>query len=312
MLVSFITVFLNERDNLPNAYQQVLKFKDFFPDVEWEYIMVDDGSTDGSWEFVSELSKKDPRVRGVRFTRNFGAISAVMAGLEVAKGEYLFDMAADGQEPIELFADLLKSNIENGYEISWAVRRSREDSLFSRLFSKVYYKIIRTYAISNFPSEGLDAFCINKRIAKFLLDNYESTSNMHNLTYWAGFPYGKVYYDRQARKKGKSKWSFKKKLNLFLNSFLSFSYAPLRFVTLMGLFSFFGGIIYGAYIAFYAIFHGFAVSGFATILILLLLGFGITNLSIGIISEYIWRNFELSKKKPLFIVRETTFEKEEE
>ena len=76
----FITVLLNERDNLPTAYQQILEFNKHFPDVNWEYVLVDDGSTDGSWQYISELSKKDARVRGVRFTRNFGAISAVMAG----------------------------------------------------------------------------------------------------------------------------------------------------------------------------------------------------------------------------------------
>ena len=196
MKVSFITVLLNERENLPNAYEEVLKFNDHFPDIDWEYILVDDGSTDGSWLYISELSKKDPRVKGLRFTRNFGAISAVMAGLNSATGEYMFDMAADGQETMELFARLLKSNLDNGYEISWAVRKTRKDSLLSKFFSKFYYWIIRSFAIPNFPAEGLDAFCINRRIAKFLLDNYESTSNMHNLTYWAGFPYGKVYYDR--------------------------------------------------------------------------------------------------------------------
>ena len=307
MIVSFITVLLNERENLPNAYQQVLEFNDHIPGIDWEYILVDDGSTDGSWEYISALSKKDARVKGIRFTRNFGAISAVMAGLNIATGEYIFDMAADGQEPIELFAQLLQSNLDNGYEISWAVRISRKDSFLSKFFSKMYYKIIRTFAISNFPAEGLDAFCINRRIANFLLENYESTSNMHNLTYWAGFPYGKVYYDRQKRTKGKSKWTFGKKFNLFINSFLSFTYAPLRFVTILGLIFFLIGLIWGGYIILYAFIYGFKIEGFASIMALILLGFGITNLSIGIISEYIWRNFEIAKKKPLYIIREKTF-----
>ena len=308
MFVSFITAFLNEKENLPDAYQNVLEFRKYFPGVDWEYILIDDGSDDGSWEYVEELTKKDSRVKGIRLTRNFGAISAVMAGLEVAKGDFIFDMAADGQEPIELFVNLLKSNLENNFEISWAVRNSRNDPFISKIFSNIYYKIIRKFALPNFPSEGLDVFCINKRIANFLLENYESTSNMHNLTYWANFTYGKVYYERQKRAKGKSKWTFSKKLNLFINSFVSFSYAPLRFVTLMGILFFIGGFLWGLYITYYALFCGFPISGFASIMVIVLIGFGITNFSIGIIAEYIWRNLELSKKKPLFIIREKTFE----
>ena len=306
MLVTFITVFLNEEDNLPKAYEQVLKFNTLMPHIQWEYILVDDGSTDGSWEFVSQIAKQDYRVKGVRFTRNFGAISAVMAGLNVGNGDYLFDMAADGQEPIELFAELLKTNLKHGYEISWAVRRSRNDSFFNKVFSTVYYNLIKTFAISNFPKEGLDAFCMNKRVARFLLDNYDSTSNMHNLTYWANFNYGKVYYDRLERTSGKSKWSFAKKLNLFINSFVSFTYAPLRFVTLMGGLFFIVGLIWGSLIVYHALAHGFEYSGYASIMALILFGFGVTNLSLGIVSEYIWRAFEITKKKPLYIIKEET------
>lgn len=309
MLVSFITVFLNEEDNLPRSYEQVLKFNDLMPDIEWEYIFVDDGSTDASWEFVANLAKKDYRVRGVRFTRNFGAIAAVMAGLQVAKGEYVFDMAADGQEPIELFADLLKLNIEKGHEISWAVRRSRQDSFLSNFFSKIYYKLIKTFAIPNFPKEGLDAFCMNQRVAKFLLENYDNTSNMHNLTYWANFDYGKVYYDRLERQVGVSKWSFTKKLNLFINSFVSFTYAPLRLVTLMGGVFFIFGLLWGIVIIYHALVHRFEYEGYASIMALLLFGFGVTNLSLGIVSEYIWRAFEVTKKKPLYIIKEQTKQK---
>lgn len=306
MLVTFITVFLNEEENLPLVYNQLLRFNELMPDVEWEYILVDDGSRDKSWDYVCKLANKDARVRGIRFTRNFGAISAVMAGLDYAKGEYIFDMAADGQEPIELFAELLRMNLENNYEISWAVRRSRNDSMMNKFFSSIYYRLIKAFAIPNFPKEGLDAFCMNRRVARFLLENYDSTSNMHNLTYWANFKYGKVYYDRLNRKIGKSKWSFKKKFELFVNSFVSFTYAPLRFVTLLGFLFFLVGLVWGGIIVYYALVHGFEYSGYASIMALILFGFGVTNLSLGIVSEYIWRAFEITKKKPLYIIHETT------
>jgi hypothetical protein len=185
------------------------------------------------------------------------------------------------------------------------VRRTRNDSFFNKLFSNIYYRLIKNFAISNFPREGLDAFCMNRRVAKFIIDNYDSTSNLHNLTYWANFEYGKVYYDRLERKSGRSKWSFTKKLNLFINSFVSFTYAPLRMVTMVGGFFFIIGLIWGGIIIYHAIFNGFEFKGYASLMALLLFGFGITNLSLGIVSEYIWRVFEVNKKKPLYIIRET-------
>ena len=135
-------------------------------------------------------------------------------------GDYVFDMAADGQEPIELFWDLLNSNLENGHEISWGVRKTRNDPFFTKLFSIIYYKLVKKFVLNNYPKEGLDTFCMNRRVVDFVLLNYDSTSNLHNLTYWANFDYGKVYYDHKERKIGKSKWTFKKKFNLFLNSFI--------------------------------------------------------------------------------------------
>jgi glycosyltransferase involved in cell wall biosynthesis len=308
--ISFIIVFLNEFKNLEFSFNQVQKLDQLLPDFDYEIIFVDDGSTDGSWEIVKEFAKEHSNVKAISFTRNFGAISAVMAGLKVAQGDYIVDMAADGQEPIELFVDLLKCNLENGYEISWGVRRTRNDSFFNKLFSNIYYRLIKTFAISNFPREGLDAFCMNRRVAKFIIQNYDSTSNLHNLTYWANFDYGKVYYDRLERTFGESKWSFTKKLNLFINSFVSFTYAPLRLVTIVGGVFFFVGVIWGSVIIYHSIFHGFEYAGYASLMALLLFGFGVTNLSLGIVSEYIWRAFEVNKKKPLYIIKETAKKKE--
>ncbi len=302
--VSFITVFLNEEKNLENTFHQVRKIEALMPEVDYEVIFVNDGSTDGSWQVVKNLASQYSFVKAVSFTRNFGAISAVMAGLAEVEGDYIVDMAADGQEPIELFVELIKSNVDNHYEISWAVRRTRQDSIFSKIFGKMYYTIMRSYAIPNFPKEGLDAFCISKRLGDFLLDNYTATSNMHNLLYWANFESGKVYYDRQERKHGKSKWSLKKKLNLFINSFISFSYFPLRLVSILGITMMSLSVIWGTYIILHGIFTGFPVQGYASILAMLLFGFGITNFSIGIISEYIWRTLDNVKPKPLYIVKE--------
>ena len=304
MLVSFVIAFLNEENNLSSAYKQVLSFKPPVDNVEWELILIDDGSTDKSWEIAKEIISKDNRVKGIRLTRNFGAISALMAGIKEAKGDYIFDMAADGQEPIELFSDLLKSNLENGFEISWGVRKSRKDPFLTKLFSTIYYKLVKKFVLENYPKEGLDTFCMSQKVANFVLENYDSTSNLHNLTYWANYEYGKVYYDHKERNSGKSKWTFKKKFNLFLNSFISFTYAPLRFVTIMGLIFFLVGSAWGAHIIYYALVHGYEYSGYASIMSLISFGFGLTILSLGIISEYIWRAFEISKNKPLYIVKE--------
>ncbi|MCS6795529.1 MAG: glycosyltransferase family 2 protein [Raineya sp.] len=302
--MSFIVVFYNEEYNLPLVFEEIRKIEQLLPEVDYEIVFVDDGSKDNSWKVVKEFASKYPFVKAVSFVRNFGAIQAVIAGMQVAEGDFLVDMASDCQEPVELFVSLLKENLEKGYEVSWGVRKSRQDSFKSVLFSKFYYWIMRNFAIKNFPKEGLDAFCISKRVKEFILQNYTVTSNLHNLLYWANFESGKVMYDRRERKKGKSKWSFSKKLNLFINSFVSFSYAPLRFVTLMGIIFLVLSLIWTTYIIIHAIVTGFPVPGYATITSVLLFGFGITNFSIGVISEYIWRILENVKPKPMFLIRE--------
>jgi len=301
--LSFIVVFLNEENNLVNICKEIKKIELLLPDLSYEIVLVNDGSSDRSWEIASELAKDaNENIKAISFIRNFGAIEAVIAGIQESNGRFLVDMAADGQEPIELFANLYKNNIEEKVEVSWGVRTSRKDPWLSNLFSKLNAKIMQTFAIKNYPNEGLDAFCISRKIGQYLLDNYTATSNLHNLIYWAGHKSGRVPYERKERTSGKSKWTTSKKINLFINSFVSFSYFPLRLLTIVGiLFSFFG-FIWGSYIVIYRVFFGFPIEGWASVIAILFFGLGITNLCLGIIAEYIWRILANINPKPLFII----------
>ena len=303
--LSFVVAFYNEEKNIFNICSEISKIKSLIPGISFEIILVNDGSIDNSWEIAKEIIKdSENSIIGINFCRNFGAISALMAGIKQSNGKYIVDVAADGQEPIELFAELYNKNISEQLDISWGVRESRKDPLVSKMFSKFHAQLMRKFAIPNYPTEGLDAFCISRKLGFFLLDNYNSTSNLHNLLFWVGNKHQKVAYKRLERNEGKSKWTLKKKINLFVNSFVSFSYTPLRFVTLIGFLLALIGLFLGVYITYYKIHYGFPIEGWASITAILFFGFGVTNLSLGIISEYIWRISENINPKPLYIIDE--------
>ena len=163
--LSFIVAFLNEENSILNICSEIAKIKDLIPGITYEIILVNDGSTDNSWEITKKIIEiSDSSIIGVNFCRNFGAISALMAGIKISKGKYIVDIAADGQEPIELFSELYMRNIQEDLDISWGVRESRKDPLISKMFSKFHMQMMRNFAIPNYPKEGLDAFCISRRL----------------------------------------------------------------------------------------------------------------------------------------------------
>ncbi len=303
-LISCIIVFLNEENNLRAACQEALRMETLVRGARVEVIFVDDGSTDRSWEVVQELVAGDPRCRALRFTRNFGAIPAVMAGMAEAKGDWLIDMSADGQDPVEMFADLVKLNLTMGYDVSWGCRRSRKDGSSAMLFSKLYYVLMRRWVLDTFPRTGLDAFCCSRKVASYLINHYNPTSNLHMLMFWANFKSGTLSYDRRERIHGRSKWSMSKKIYLFINTFVSFTYLPLRLVTIMGILWLIAGGSWTVYLVLYTLITGTKVAGFPTLMSVLLLGMGSVLFSLGVISEYIWRALEMLKRMPLFVVQD--------
>lgn len=301
-VISVIIPFLNEAGNIPmlvEALGSYFKDKDSY---QVEVVFVDDGSIDNSLEI---LNKQPFGFKGkiISLSKNYGSHAALRAGILNAEGDYIVFMYADLQDPLYLI-DQMFQKIQEGYEIIWATRSDSNQGIFERWFSKKYAYLMRKYAISTFPENGFDIVFFTKKVAICLNQNIEANSSIFIQILTLGFNQFSISYNKQSRKIGKSKWTLKKKLKLFIDSFISFSYAPVRFVTLIGILLFVVGIIWTTYLILRKLLVGDLLGGWPTMLSVLLIGFGITNISLGIIAEYLWRTFDSSRKRPVFIIKD--------
>lgn len=300
--VSIIIPFLNEAENIPNLIKELnnyFKEKDFYT---VEIIFVDDGSTDNS---LLLLKKNELLVKGkvVSLSKNYGSHAALRAGIINSDSDFIMFMYADLQDPLDL-SDSLFSKISEGFDIVWATRATTKQGLFEKWFSKTYASLMRRYAVATFPEKGFDVVMFSRKVAKYLNQNIEANSSIFIQILNLGLKQHSISYEKQIRKAGKSKWTLKKKIKLFIDSFVAFSYAPIKFVTLMGFLFFFVGAVWTIYIILRKIMVGDMAMGWPTLLSVLLLGFGITNISLGIIAEYLWRTLDSARKRPVFVIDE--------
>jgi dolichol-phosphate mannosyltransferase len=202
-------------------------------DWDMEVVFVDDGSGDASWARIQEIARSLPRARGVRLTRNFGSQMAITAGLAEARGQAAAVLSADLQEPPELLPEMVAA-WRKGATAVLAVRRSRPEGLATRAAAGFYYRTLRRLAFSDMPSGGFDCFLIARPAIDFLVESREVHTSLPGLLLWGGFATALVPYDRTARQEGGSRWTFGKKLKYFLDAVISFSYAPLRWMSAAG------------------------------------------------------------------------------
>jgi len=299
--VSIVVPVFNE-PNLPDMISRLLALKDKIPDNEFEFIFVDDGSKDNSLENLLKFREKFPKeIKVVKLSRNFGTMAARQAGLIVSKGDCVGIISADLQDPPELFEDMIKS-WQKGNKAVIAVRKERHDSLPSKVASKIYYHLIRKYAISDFPKGGFDFFLIDRQIVNEINKIYEKNSNIMNLLFWLGYDYVSIPYERQKRKKGKSGWTLSKKIKLVIDSFIGFSYFPIKLLPSLGIIFAIASFVYGG-IAFYNwLVSDVPVEGWtATILLVTFIG-GIQMIMLGILGEYLWRTLDETRRRPPYII----------
>ena len=274
-------------------------------DCDFEVIFVDDGSADPSWERINEATRNWPAARGIRLTRNFGSQMAIRAGLSDATGDVAAVLSADLQEPPELLPKLIEA-WRAGATTALAVRRSRPESWSTKTASRMYYKTLRALALSTMPDGGFDCFLIARPAIDFLVENREIHTSLPGLLLWAGFPAAIVPYDRVAREDGGSRWTLAKKAKYFIDSIISFSYAPLRWMALAGTTLAILSFAYAAFLVFFRISHGQIVAGWTTTMVVLSFLSGVQLLSLGILGEYLWRTLDAARARQGFLVRERT------
>ncbi len=297
-----IPVYYNE-DNLRPLYIDIKeKFIDKI-DYEYEIVMVNDGSKDKSYKVMQELAENDSNIKIISLSRNFGSHAAILCGLSNCSGDCAIVKAADLQEPTELMLDMIEK-WKSGSNVVLAVREGREESKGQTFFANFYYKLVQKAALSNMPDKGFDVYLIDRKVITVLESLDEKNSALTGQILWSGFKTGIVYYTRKARKIGTSRWTLKKKIRLVSDTLFSFSTLPIRLLELVGVASFFIGIIWAIFVLISKLAGNIQISGFTTLFIFNLLSFGVTMISMGILGEYLWRTFDASRSRPPYIIEE--------
>lgn len=299
--ISIIIPFLNEEENIHFLTQSLSNFFSETKPYTAEIIFVDDGSSDASLNLLRQTAHKHYTCKIISLSRNFGSHAALRAGITKASGDYVGFMYADLQDPLYLI-DKLFEECEKGNNICWATRQSTASGFFERTFSKTYAYLMRKFAISTYPENGFDIVMFNKKVQECLNLNIENNSSVFLQVLTLGFQQTTIFYPKKIREKGKSKWTVSKKIKLLVDSFVAFSFAPIRFVTVTGIVLFALGILWTIYIVFRKFIYNDLESGWPALVSILTIGFGITNISLGIIAEYLWRTLDSSRKRPVFII----------
>jgi polyisoprenyl-phosphate glycosyltransferase len=299
--ISVIIPIYNEYEGIPFLVENLNTFFREQPQLRPEVIFVNDGSKDGSVKRLLEMNHETYKGKIISLSRNFGSHAALRAGISIASGEFVCFNYADLQDPLELILQM-EEKIKEGNEIIWAHRESSKTSLGEKTFSSLYAYLMKNFAFSNFPDKGFDIVMFNKKVANQVKNNVEANSSIFLQILGMGFRQTSISYKKRERKSGISKWTLSKKIKLFIDSFVAFSYAPIRMVTIIGISMFFIGFLWTVYIITRKLVYHDLASGWPALMSILMIGFGITNISLGIIAEYLWRTLDASRKRPVFII----------
>lgn len=296
-----VPVYYNENNLLP-LYED-LKDKVLNKLKDYEIVMVDDGSGDSSWEKMKELQRMDPQIHLIKLSRNFGSHAAILAGLARASGDCAVIKAADLQEPSEILLEMFEE-WKKGNNVVLAVREGREESVFQKAFSNLYYWLVRKLALPNMPRTGFDIFLIDRKVIEVLKLMDEKNSAITLQVLWSGFKTSTIKYVRKKREIGKSRWTLRKKIKLVVDSIVSFSYVPIRFMAAIGALFFIGSIIWGIVVFVSKLAGNIETPGYTTSLIFQLFSSGLIMFTLGILGEYMWRILDAARKRPTYIVED--------
>ncbi|MEZ4877539.1 MAG: glycosyltransferase family 2 protein [Flavobacterium sp.] len=308
MKLSFvIPVYRNEGSLIPTfTIIKDLVTKNKF---EYELIFVNDGSDDNSFEELKELFKIDSNVKVLSFSRNFGQVAAVIAGLKEVTGDVVISMSADLQEPIELIEQMVQK-WQEGNEIVICHRTDREDGFIANNTSKIFYKLMK-YVNPKMPNGGFDFLLLDKKAVNVLNQIDERNRFFQGDVLWLGFNTAFIPYRRIKRAIGKSQWTLSKKIKYFIDGLLNTSYVPIRLMSFLGLCFSFVGFLYSLIIIYSRFVNNTPFNGWAPIMILLLIIGGMIMVMLGIIGEYVWRAYDETRKRPIYIIKDKFVNEEE-
>lgn len=300
--ISIIVSMYNEEDCLDAFFTTIQKTMDAIKKYSYEIVAIDDGSTDKTYDCLSEYAKKDKRIKIIKFSRNFGKEYGMMAGLRFCSGRAAIPMDVDLQDPPELIGKFIEK-WEKGYDMVYGIRSDRySDSFFKRWTAKLFYKIYNLMTRSPIPYNAGDYRLIDRKVIEAILSLSERNIFMKGVFGWTGFKSVGVKYSRKKRFAGKSKWNYWKLWNFALDGITASTTFPLRIWTYLGSMLSITGMLYAFYIILRTIIHGVDIPGYASLLVFILVLGGIQMIILGILGEYIGRIFIEVKNRPLYIV----------
>jgi glycosyltransferase involved in cell wall biosynthesis len=304
--VSQISIVVPVYNNAPSLPDLVTRFQELAAkDVqdEFEFVFVDDGSFDDSLSVLMGLAQRERRIRIVKLSRNFGSNAALTAGLSQARGEAVAAIAADLQDPPELIFDLIQ-HWREGHKVVLAARETRDDGLLNNLMSDTFYAVFRRFAIKSMPKRGFDFFLLDRQVCDLINNIQENNVYLMGLIVWLGFTPKIITYHRRKREKryGRSMWTFARKIKYFIDSFVAFTYFPVRATSIIGLIFSVIGLLYALVIVFLRLIKYVPIEGWASLMVVVLVVSGIQMMMIGILGEYLWRNLDETRKRPRFII----------
>lgn len=268
---------------------------------EWEFLMVNDGSTDNTLQQMVKLHQADPRYSYIDLSRNYGKEVAMMAGFDYATGDALIIMDADMQHPVNVIPEMLKY-WEEGYDDVYAQRQASHESWLKRKTSHWYYKLLQSLTRVPIQKDTGDFRLLDRSCVEALKQMRESERNTKGMYSWIGFRKKGIYYQQLERQEGQSKWSFMSLVNLALNGIMSYTTAPLRLASVLGLIVSLVAFLYLIYIIIVTNLYGDPVQGYPTIMVTVLFLGGVQLLSLGILGEYLGRVFNEVKRRPGYFI----------
>ena len=298
--LSIVVPAYNEGAVLPEFHRRLSVVMESLP-CTWEVLYVNDGSTDDTLEVLRQL--REQHVAIIDLSRNFGKEIALTAGLDHARGDAVIVIDADLQDPPEVIPELIEK-WQEGYDVVYAQRTARDgETFFKKLSAKSFYRVIQRVSRVKIPADTGDFRLLSRRAVCALTKLREHHRFMKGLFAWIGYPQTAVYYHREPRFAGQSKWDYWLLWNFALEGITSFSIAPLKIATYAGMFTALGAFSYALFVIYKTIVYGDSVQGYPSLMVVILFLGGVQLMATGIIGEYLGRMFNETKQRPLYFVQ---------
>ncbi|MBR1376735.1 MAG: glycosyltransferase family 2 protein [Bacilli bacterium] len=310
--ISVIVSCYNEQDSIPLFYGEIDKISKEMSKVDFEFLFINDGSIDNTLKLVKELSQKDKRVKYISFSRNFGKEAAMLAGLEHATGDYITLMDADLQDPPELLPEMYRIIKEDNYDQVGTRRVSRRgEPLIRSFFARKFYKIINKMSKIEMVDGARDYRLMKRKVVDAIISLSEYNRYSKGLFSFVGFKTKWLEYENVERVAGETKWSFWKLFKYAIEGIVAFSTAPLSIATVFGLIMCMIAFVAIVFIIVKTLIYGDPVSGWPSIACIILFVSGVQLFCMGIIGMYLSKTYLEVKKRPIYIISESTGDKNE-